>query len=88
MAPVSLSIDRLESNTIVTSKLLPLFYVESTNQHSLKFIQPPLLRCLQNSILRLKNFYQSLYFYFSIFATFVRIFQEMKLIISEYTFTI
>jgi len=30
-----LKLDRLESNSIATRELIPLFYVESANQHSL-----------------------------------------------------
>jgi len=45
--------DRLKSNSVVTRELIPLFYAESANQHSLQSIQPPLLRGLQYSILRL-----------------------------------
>jgi len=45
----------LESNSIVTKELIPLFYVESANQHSLQPVQPPLLHGLQYSILRLKK---------------------------------
>jgi len=41
-----LKLDCLESNSIVTRELIPLFYVESANQHSLQSIQLPLLRSL------------------------------------------
>jgi len=37
-----LKLNRLDSNSIVTIELIPLFYVESANQHSLQSIQPPL----------------------------------------------
>jgi len=46
-----LKLDRLDSNSIVTREIIPLFYVESANQHSLQSIQPPLLHCLQYFIL-------------------------------------
>jgi len=62
-----LKLDRLESNLIVTRELTPLFYVELANQHSLQSVQPPLLRCFQYSILRLKNLDQLLFFYFFYF---------------------
>jgi len=50
-----LKLDRLDSNLIVTREIIPLFYVESENQHSLQSIQPPLLHGLQYFILRLKK---------------------------------
>jgi len=50
-----LKLDRLDSNSIVTREIIPLFYVESTNQHSLQSVQSPLLRSLQYFILRLKK---------------------------------
>jgi len=50
-----LKLDRLDSNSIVTKKIIPLFYVESANQHSLQSVQPPLLSGLQYFILRLKK---------------------------------
>jgi len=73
-----LKLDRLESKPIVTRELIPLFYVELTNQHSLKFIQPPLLCSLFYSNLWLKKILTVCCFF--IFATFVclGIFQEMK----------
>jgi len=46
-----LKLDRLESDSIVTRELIPLFYVESANYHSLQSIRPPLLHSLQYSIL-------------------------------------
>jgi len=58
MAPVSLvrlKVDHLESNSIVTRELIPLFYVESANQHILQSVQSPLLRGLLYFILRLKK---------------------------------
>jgi len=45
----------LDSNSIVTREIIPLFYVESENQHSLQSIQPPLLCSLQYFILLIKN---------------------------------
>jgi len=50
-----LKLDRLESNSVVTTELIPLFYVESANQYSLQSVQPPLLRGLQYSILQVKK---------------------------------
>jgi len=50
-----LKLDRLQRNSVVTRELIPLFYVELANQHSLQSIQPPLLRGLQYSIVRLKK---------------------------------
>jgi len=50
-----LQLDRFDSNSIVTRELIPLFYVESVNKHSLQSVQPPLLCGLQYSILRLKK---------------------------------
>jgi len=41
----------LESNSVVTKNLIPLFYVESANQHTLQSVQPLLLHSLQYSIL-------------------------------------
>ena len=83
-----LKLDRLESNSIFTRELIPLFYVESANQHSLQSVQPPLLCGLQYYNLWQKNFEWSSFFF--IFATFacLGIFQEMKQIIHEYTFAI
>jgi len=46
-----LKLNRLKSNSVVTRELIPLFYVESANQHSLQSIKPPLLHSLQCSIL-------------------------------------
>jgi len=46
-----LKLDRLESNSVVTRELIPLFYVESANQHSLQSVQSPLLHGLQYCIL-------------------------------------
>jgi len=46
-----LKLDCLQSNSVVTRELIPLFYVELANQHSLQSIQPPLLHDLQYSIL-------------------------------------
>jgi len=37
-----LKLSHLESNLVVTIELIPLFYVESANQHSLQSVQPPL----------------------------------------------
>jgi len=44
-----LKLDHLESNSVVTRELtfVPLFYVESANQHSLQSVQPPLLHSLK-----------------------------------------
>jgi len=50
-----LKLDRLDSNSIVTRETIPLFYVESANQHSLQSVQPPLLHGLQHFILQLKK---------------------------------
>jgi len=58
MAPISLSKAETwssRSDSIVTRELIPLFYVELANQHSLQSVQPPLLRGLQYSILQLKK---------------------------------
>jgi len=41
---IRLKLDCLESNLIITKELMPLFYLESANQHLLQSIQPPLLR--------------------------------------------
>jgi len=46
-----LKLDRLKSNSIVTRELMPLFYVESANKHSLQ----SLLCSLQYSILQQKK---------------------------------
>jgi len=35
---LKLKLDRLDSNSIVTREIIPLFYVESANQHSLQSI--------------------------------------------------
>jgi len=63
-----LKLDCLENNSIVARELIPLFYVESTNQHSIQFIQSPLLCGLQYSILQLKKILSGrlvlFYFYF------------------------
>jgi len=48
---ISLKLDRLKSDLIVTRELIPLFNVESANQYSLQSVQSPLLRGLQYSIL-------------------------------------
>ena len=45
-----LKLNRLENNSIVSRKLIPLFCVESANHNSLQSIQPPLLCSLQYSI--------------------------------------
>jgi len=84
-----LKLGRFESNSIVTRELIPLFYAESANQHSLPSVQPPLLCGLQYSNLRQKIL-TGCHFLFFIFATFacLGIFQEMKRIICEYTFAI
>jgi len=50
-----LKLDYLQSNSVVTRELIPLFYVELPNQHSLQSIQSPLLCGLQYSILWLKK---------------------------------
>jgi len=50
-----LKLNCLESDSIVTKELIPLFYVESANQHSLQSIQPPLLCGLQYFIVQLKK---------------------------------
>jgi len=50
-----LKLDRLESDSIVTRELIPLFYVESANQHSIQSFQPPLVCNFQYSIIRLKK---------------------------------
>jgi len=85
-----LKLDRLESNSIVTIELIPLFYVESANQPSLQSVQPPLLRGLQYSILRLKKILSNHRFFTFIFETFAHLgnFQKRKRIICEYTFAI
>jgi len=44
-----LKLDRLESNSVVTRELTPLFSIELANQHSLQSVQPPLLCGLQYS---------------------------------------
>jgi len=36
-----LKLDRLDSHSIVTKEIIPLFYVESANQHSLQSVRPP-----------------------------------------------
>jgi len=41
-----LKLNHLDSNSIVTREIIPLFSVESANQHSLQSVQPPLLRSL------------------------------------------
>jgi len=46
-----LKLDYLDSNSIVATEIIPLFYVESANQHSLQSIQPTLLRGLHYFIL-------------------------------------
>jgi len=56
-----------ESNLIVTRELVPLFYVESTNQNPLQSIQPPLLCSLQYSILQLKKSWPVVIFNFNFF---------------------
>jgi len=63
-----LKLNRLDSNSIVTKEIIPLFYVESANQHSLQSVQPPLLRGLQYFILRLKNLDWSSFFIFFYFC--------------------
>jgi len=50
-----LKLDCLESDSIVTRELKSLFYVESAKQNSLQSIQPPLLCCLQYSVVRFKK---------------------------------
>ena len=62
-----LKLDRLESNSVVTKELIPLFYVESANQHSLQSVRPPLLRGFQYFILWLKKILTGHRFFF-IFA--------------------
>jgi len=70
MAPVSLSKAETRS-PIVTREVIPLFYVESANQHSLQSIQPPLLHGLQHFILQLKKILTSRrFFIFFIFVYF------------------
>jgi len=60
-----LKLDRLDSNSIVTREIIPLFYAESANQHSLQSIQSPLLRSLQYFILWLKKILTDrVFFYF------------------------
>jgi len=83
-----LKVDRLKSNSIVTRELIPLFYVESANQHSLQSIQPPLLCGFQYSILWLKKSRPVVVFFTFVTFTHLTIFQEMKLLICEYTFVI
>jgi len=58
-----LKLDCLENNSIVTRELIPLFYVESVNQHSLQSVQPLLLHGLQYSILWLKKILTSCPFF-------------------------
>jgi len=53
----------LDSNSIVTKEIIPLFYVESANQYSLQSVQPPLLHGLQYFILRLKKILTSRHFF-------------------------
>jgi len=60
-----LKLNCLDSNSIVTKEIIPLFYVESTNQHSLQSIQPPLLHGLQYFILWLKKSWLVVVFLFS-----------------------
>jgi len=80
---LKLKLNHLKSNSVVTRELIPLFYVESANQHSLQSVQPPLLHGFQYST---KNILTSHHF----FATFacLGIFQEIERIIREYTFAI
>jgi len=60
-----LKLDHLQSNSVVTRELIPLFDGELANQHLLQSIQPPSLHCLQYSILQLeKNLDWSSFFYF------------------------
>jgi len=61
---LGLKLNCLQSNSVVTRELIPLFYVELVNQHSLQSVQPPLLHSLQYSILRQKKLDQSSFFYF------------------------
>jgi len=65
MVPVylRLKLNRLQSNSVVTRELIPLFYVELANQHSLQSVQPPLLHGLQYSILRLKKILTGLFLF-------------------------
>jgi len=84
-----LKLNRLEHNQVVTRELIPLFYVESANQHSSQSVQPPLVCSLQYSILRLKIFLTSRRFLFYFIFTHPhtpQYFQKMKWIIYEYTF--
>jgi len=76
-----LKLDHFQSNSIVTRELIPLFYVELANQHS---VQPPLLRGLQCSILRLKKILVGHHFLIH-FCTprAAQYFVEMKWIICE-----
>jgi len=50
-----LKLDHLKSNSVVIKEVIPLFYVESANQHTLQSIKPPLLHGFQYSILRVKK---------------------------------
>jgi len=59
-----LKLDHLDSNSIVTTELIALFYAKSANQHSLQSVQPPLWRSLQYFILRLKKILTGCFFYF------------------------
>jgi len=77
-----LKLNRLQSNSVVTRELIPLFYVELANQHSIQSVQPPLLCGLQYSILWLKNVNWLLFFSHTPRAS---IFLQMKRIICEYT---
>jgi len=66
-----LKLDCFESKLIVTRELIPLFYVELANQHSLQSVQPPLLCGLLYSNLQLKKSWLVIVFlFFFIFATF------------------
>jgi len=58
-----LKLDHLDSNSIVTRELIPLFYIESANQHSIQSVQSPLLRGHQYSIPQLKKILTGCHFF-------------------------
>jgi len=59
-----LKLNCLDNNSIVTGEIIPLFYVESANQHSLQSVQPPLLCGLQYFILWLKKTWPVMVFFY------------------------
>jgi len=83
MVPISLSKAETQSSRKQFRELIPLFYAESANQHSLQSVQPPSILHPSTK----KNLDQSSWFFFATFAH-LGIFQKMKQIIHEYTFAI